>query len=291
MNEMTLLGEMRTELAERDPDELTGARARLHTAMTAPATAPPSLRPRPVVRLAVASVVAVALAGGAAVGLGGQHLLGGGDSLGGGSNGPAGQTAAPADSAAIRLAAAVSATASTTFRFRIGGTLFRRPDNKTREFDFVIPLTGAYDPSGPEGYLQTDEGNGRLMEVRLVNHHLYRLLTKDGKVIAIYSDVAGATSLRIFGPTGVVAPVPDPGQVLAQLEQEGTVTDLGRSGTGADAVQHYQVVTTTGTIDVDVWVASSMVSRITVNGPERARLVMEYFDYGVPVNVQVPRLG
>jgi hypothetical protein len=286
MNEMALLSEMRADVAERDPDELSGARTRLRAAMSAPATPPPRARAHPGVRLAVASVVAVALAGGMAVGLGGQRLFG--DGAGGR---PAGHVATPADSPALRLAAALTATAGTTFRFHISGTIGMSDLAGHRRVARLTTMSGAYDPTGASGYLQFVNGDGSISEERLVNGHLYYLrTTKDGHVITATDGGTGTNRFLVFGPTGIGTPVADPGQLLEQLRQEGQVIDLGRSGRGAGAVHRYRLVNKLGRVEVEVGVAAKMVSRITLYGADGGALVEEYSDYGVPVTVQVPPL-
>lgn len=137
----------------------------------------------------------------------------------------------------MRLAAALEATGQTSFRLRI-----------TTQWDPPIPnvgpnvYTGAYDPAAGNGYLSGIKTDG-IRAQRIVGGVLY--LQQDEKTWwqpdhcgpGFYFDNLKTGDGGTLSRAGVSA---DPKQLLDMLRQNGKVTELGRQGSGAKAVDRYQ---------------------------------------------------
>jgi hypothetical protein len=224
----------------------------------------------------------------------------------------------------MRLAAALQATGQSSFRLRI--TLSDPNGHGGR----TVSYTGAYDPMARNGYLSGDKPTG-IWGQRIVSGVLYLQFGSDrwvqyghcGPGFYFYNLKTGdgGTLTR----AGLSA---NPTLLLDLLRDSGNVTDLGRQGNGAKAVDRYQFVAavqasppgstdcgepTTSTVYVtinvvgvaEVSVQNGKVANITYQEPiiESAgnspstwqpsstyavKIAIQMADYGLPVHVTAP---
>lgn len=322
MDELRTLACMRDEVPEPTPEQVSRVQARLDPVLRldrAPG------RPRTALRLGLATglAVVVALAGAAVLVHG--HL-------------PASNhQATPRGTPEIVLAAAAAKSTGTSFRFHATAT------NTSSNHETDIDGRGVWDPNGPKANVSYYDARGHLsIEYRLNGHDLwYHLPGKPwGHMLQQSpSDQIGARFLHSpiihvdpqtpdslahssKGPLGAppaghprssppvtsAEPTFDPGSLLKQLLDNGAqTTDLGVSGSGANAVHTYgfrvqlppikdQPRAETGTIVVSM--ATGKITKLAWSEPGLVPEVpyqstvytsaLEYYDYGIPVEVNAP---
>jgi hypothetical protein len=136
----------------------------------------------------------------------------------------------------LRLAAALEATGHASFRLRI--TLRADP---AEHQDRTVTYTGGYDPAAGNGYLSGDKETG-IWAQRIVGGVLYvqegpdRWFQYSHCGQGFYFDNLKSGDGGTLSSAGQSA---DPAQLLDLLRRSGNVTDLGRAGSGAKAVDRY----------------------------------------------------
>jgi len=168
---------------------------------------------------------------------------------------------------------------------------------------------GALDPARATGYLTAHGGH---LDVRIINGEYY--LCRGGTTWV--KTGRSMTSVIPLGPTQeVVAELnADPSVLLTKFRTLGNVTQSGRSGSGADAVDTYtfsypvtadesraaHTIAGTVTVGVDSGMIRSVVQDTTLTGanPEIAdrepvsfRTTVELSDYNTPVTVEQPQVS
>lgn len=217
-------------------------------------------------------------------------------------NGPASTTDAErkpvpqvvADAPTVRLAAAASATAETTFRVGIVYTLAEENEPKR-----TIRFAGAYDPVHDRGYLNSDGGQ----EIRMFgdDHYMKRhdrwIKTPGGWL---------AEPISIAERSGHVLDLPaNLEKLLDMLRSLGTVSYAGRSG-DIDIYRYtYQVpgnksqaaYPVTGEVRVKTNLIVKVSQQMPVTSPKPGsadgqpltfRTVVTFSDFGIPVTVERP---
>jgi hypothetical protein len=146
--------------------------------------------------------------------------------------------------AQMRLAAAMEATGQSSFR--LGITL----SDANGHYYRAVSYTGAYDPVTRNGYLSGDKETG-IWAQRIVGGQLYVQQGPDDWLQygdcgrGFYFDNLKTGDGGTLSSAGLSA---NPTRLMDLLRPSGTVTELGRQGSGADAVDRFRFVAA-----VQVW--------------------------------------
>ncbi|MEV6965019.1 hypothetical protein AB0M47_07865 [Hamadaea sp. NPDC051192] len=264
------------------------------------------------VRTALVSTTTLAVVGLVGVAASVVTGVGGGASGGSGAGGLPAATGVQPASAGFRLAAAGRATSQTSFAF--AAHVRQDNDDRGKKSSYERGYVGAFDPRGPEGYVRdTKSAEG---EVRVVDGYVYQnkadsWLKRKPSGLDILTYLVDAGTVEILNPMATT----DFAEQMATIEQAGTVTSLGRSGSGDSAVERYAFSATihptdpdepksipvTGTAEVNL--KSGLISKIAYestyewrpdNDPKsayfRVRYTAEwvYSDFGLVVDVEIP---
>lgn len=133
-----------------------------------------------------------------------------------------------AQPANVRLAAAAQATAQTSFRLKVTIDV---PGYRS-------VWEGAYDPVGPKGFVRHTHESRGVYEERIIGDDFYSGSTEPGRPTE-WMLQEGRRGFMIGIGAGTMPASVDPAEVLNALTEAGVVKDLGRSGTGPDAVNTY----------------------------------------------------
>jgi hypothetical protein len=208
------------------------------------------------------------------------------------STGPAAQrsAASPPPPTPAPLTLAAQHTAAASFRFDMRVT--------TVGTSSTAGLTGAYDPVNRRGYLKTvGKARVKLAEQRRIGDRCYVLPAPGSRWVSTQCGPGDSLGTSAGLTT-------DPAGVLAQLKANGSATYVGRTGSGATAVDTWQFTytvptgkasvgfTETGTATVDV--ATNQVATVAFRfTPDRPKSTVEeityrYSGYGERVEVTAP---
>ncbi|MEV4759810.1 hypothetical protein AB0J86_32595 [Micromonospora sp. NPDC049559] len=253
-----------------------------------------------------AALGVVGLVAAAAVGFGGIGPGGGGGGNSGTTPRAGGTASAEASSPQFRLAAAAEASAQTSFSFQV--TVHNESEDGAKRSSSTRSYEGAFDPNGPKGYLRFRNPPATGLEQRLVGTDLYiHRLSKWMKFENRSLEIDGGYLLST-NPTSTV----NPASQLDALKSLGTVTALGASGSGAEAVERYAFsydvkpsdadepdrIPASGVIEINA--QSRLISKIsyqttydfsrhvTQHYVDKYTVTWVYSNYGAPVDVPVP---
>lgn len=203
------------------------------------------------------------------------------------------------DTPTLRLAAAATATAETTFRVGVAYTV--APEGGPER---TIAFAGAYDPVHDRGYLNFVGGPGP--EIRVFGEDLYLLR---GRWVRVPADrlarMIGIAGGRSGIPLDVMTAHPE--KLLAQLRSLGDVTHAGQSG-GIDTYRYTFKVPANGSVaahsvtgEVQVNARTNLIVAVaqqaTVTStkpgvadpePVTVRTKVTFSDFGIPVTVERP---
>jgi hypothetical protein len=221
-----------------------------------------------------------------------------GDTAGTPADPPRTGQAAADQPAELRLAAAVQATAQTSYRFTLRYTI-SAPEGRADLKSTTEEYAGAFDPRTSRGYLTGMDGN---VQIRIIDGEFYVLRNGWRNMGRSLSQAIGIIGAR--GSTGADALTADPHTLLARLRDLGTVRHAGREGSVDAYTFEYQAPAdpavvadrVTGRVEVDA--ASKLIVRVTqettLRGAQpgvadrdaiRFRTVLTLSDHGLTVNV------
>jgi hypothetical protein len=229
--------------------------------------------------------------------------------------------AAGVQAPAMQLAAAVQATAQTSFRLRVSLTRSYETGRLTGYSDSE-EYEGAFDAAADQGYLRIGPSRVRgqvvgtmpPLELRIIGEDVYmgRLDTNVWGRHIQRSDLADLLGTANPATASILKDLPvDPQALLDMLRHLGSLTPAGRSGRGSTAVDTYTFAyqvdadaaraahQVTGSIEIGV--DPHLLARITqqtatvsadpafADGqPLTWRTVIEFSDYGTAVHVDKP---
>jgi hypothetical protein len=266
-------------------------------------------------RTALALTAAAVVVGAAATSALGVGVGGGVGPTGMGENrdGTRPAATATADTPELRLVAAARATAQTSFRFQVHTSDDSLEGSKRMKLE--RSYDGAFDPHGPKGYVNAHEPG---QDQRLIGQDRYVSRHGLGIPPSAWRKVPNDDARGLFvdgGPSGLtgLSSTIDPAAQIDALKQRGTITPVGKSGSGPAAVERYAFTYTwephstdlptrvpvSGTIEVNA--AAGMISKISyglladltshfVDMVVKDTMVVTwtYSDYGLAVDVPVP---
>jgi len=233
--------------------------------------------------------------------------------------GPGAGAAAPA----IQLAAAVQATARTSFRLHITLTRSLEHADGGDGYSDSEEYAGAFDTAANRGYLNILPGRvrgqvvgrpGRLPQLRIIGNDVYMTIPGTNRAARHFrrSQLSGLLGTATPATSSALERLSvDPRVLLAELRHLGSVTRTGRSGSGDAAVDTYAFAYQVKAGDVTgahrvtgrvaISVRSHKLAKITQqtttvgadptfadSTPLTWRQVIVFYDYGTPVHVAKP---